>query len=56
MSYIILLGCKNPETARIFKMITTDENVIYKTEGEAEIDVGRINRVEGEGYAKVIAL
>lgn len=56
MNYVILLGCKNPETASLFKMITTDHNVMYTKEEEANKDVDRINKIEGEGHAKVIAL
>jgi len=56
MSYLIMAECKNPSTAKPFKFITTDENVVYDNFEDASLFAVRMNKTYGDGYARVIAI
>jgi len=55
MTYLIIIGCKNPSTAKPYKK-AFNENVIFGNYEEASLAVERLNRVDGDGYARVIVL
>ncbi len=54
--YLIITGCKDPYTAKPFTMITSDDNMVYEDYADAEAVVKIMNDVDGEGYARMIAL
>jgi hypothetical protein len=56
MAYIIMTGCKDPYTAKPFTMLTSDDNMVYEDYNDAKAVVKALDEIDGEGYAKMIAL
>jgi len=56
MSYLIIVGCKDPYTAKPFTMLTSDENMVYGDYSDAKEVVRIMNDQNGDGYARLIAL
>ena len=54
MSYLIMIGCKDPYTAKPFTMLTSDENMVYGDYSDAKEVVRIMNDQNGDGYARLI--
>ncbi len=56
MTYIIIINCKDPHNAKPFTMITSDENMVYSNIEEANRVASTIERTDGEGSVRVVAI
>jgi hypothetical protein len=56
MNYIVIVGCKNPYTAKPFTLADDIENDVYSDSRSAQSLADQLNDVEGEGYARVVVL
>ena len=56
MNYIVIVGCKNPYTAKPFTLADDVENDVYSDLRSAKALADQLDDVEGDGHARVVVL
>ncbi len=57
MVYIVMTDCKNPHAAKPFTLMNDNEdNDVYMNLRDAKVLAQDLDDVNGDGYAKVVAL
>lgn len=51
-----MTGCKDPFTAKLFTLLTSDENMVYVDCSDAQEVVRIMNEQNGDDYARLIVL
>jgi len=56
MTYLIMVGCKDPYTAKPFTKLTSDGNMVCRDYSAAQEIIRILNDQNGDGYARLIAI
>ena len=56
MAYIVIVNCKQPESAEIFTLYDDVTNDVYFGLESAQSLAEQLNECNGEGYARIVTL
>lgn len=56
MAYIVIVNCKQPESAEIFTLYDDVTNDVYFDLESAQSLAEQLNECNGEGYARIVTL